>query len=149
MLRIATEAIQLNYEEVDQAIYIKGQNGIQWQHTFHAPIQATPSLLLPSHLPLAILAYGFDVRALDIRSGAARWQQTFDEPIWDLLLSPAGDLLIHTELSIVRLDTEGSEHWRYIHGEIITKVVAHGETILMRDIEEREFTIDLSSGQLQ
>jgi outer membrane protein assembly factor BamB len=154
MLRLATEKLHLEYETsldangVDVSVHLTGRNGIEWRRVLSTLTLTPPTLLLPQSGKHLLVAYSFDVYALDAHTGDILWQREFDEPIWTSHLLDDEGLLIHLELSIVCLNLEGSERWRFNHNEIITQVTLQNERLLVQDFDERQFFLDMTTGKL-
>ncbi len=93
------------------------------------------------------VAYSFDVYALDAHTGDILWQHEFDEPIWTTYLLDDEGLLIHLELSIICLNADGSERWRFNHSEIITQITHQDQRLLVQDFDEQQFVLDMTTGE--
>lgn len=99
-------------------------------------------------LPYRFVAHGFDFYALNAHNGEILWQRHFNEPIWSSYLLTGTDVLVHLELSLVRLDANGNERWSFSHSDIITQVQILSHQLRFQDFDERQFTLDLATGVL-
>jgi outer membrane protein assembly factor BamB len=152
MLKLATEKLHLEYEtraDADQigvTVHLTGHNGTEWQRILSTPTLTTPTLLLPQSGQRLLVAYSFDLYALDAHTGDILWQRDFVEPIWASYLVADEGLLVHLELSIACLNIDGSDRWRYTHNEIITQVTLQGDHLLVQDFDEQQFLLNLTTG---
>lgn len=134
--------------QADVTVHLTGRNGIEWQRVLSTPTLTTPTLLLPQSGKRLLVAYSFDIYALDAHTGDIVWQRNFDEPIWACYLLADEGLLVHLELSVVCLNVNGSDRWRFSHNEIITQVVLQDARLLVQDFEEHQFYLDLVKGTI-
>lgn len=152
MLKLATDKIYLEYQEAVDVnsgrpqIHLTGRNGTEWQRILSSAASAAPTLLLPPSGDYVFVAHGFDFYALDAHSGEILWQRHFDEPIWACYLLSGADVLVHLELSLVRLDESGNERWYFSHSDIITQVQIQPNRLRVQDFDERQFDLDLTTG---
>jgi hypothetical protein len=152
MLRLATDKFHLEYQEAIDVnsgrpqIQLTGRNGTTWQRILANPAAAAAMLLLPPNSDSMFIAYDFDLYALNGHDGGILWQRHFDEPIWACHLLPGTDLLVHLELSLVRLDVNGNEQWFYSHSDIITAVQIQANQLYLEDFDEHQFKLNLTTG---
>jgi len=88
----------------------------------------------------------FDLYALDAHNGAILWQRHFDEPIWACHLLAGTDILVHLELSLIRLDSDGNERWSFSHCDVVTQVQIQTNRLHVQDFDGRQFELDLTTG---
>jgi len=154
MLKLATEKLHLEYYTTTNAatntvsVHLIGYNGSKWQRVLSAPTLTPPTLLLPKDGNHLFVAYSFAVYALDAHTGNTLWQHAFDQPIWTSYLLDDESLLIHLELSVVCLDVDGRESWRFNHNDIITQVTVQATHLLVQDFDEQQFVLDKRTGIL-
>ena len=154
MLKVATDKIHLEYQEaVDinsgrPQIQLTGRNGTEWQRILSSAGSTAATLLLPSSGDYLFVAQEFDIYALNTHNGEILWQRHFAEPIWACHLLSDTDVLVHLELSLVRLDASGNERWYFSHSDIITQVQIQSTQLRLQDFDERQFTLDLTTGHL-
>lgn len=152
MVKLATDKLHLEYQEAidvhsgSPQIHLTGRNGTEWQRVLSNAASGVATLLLPSTGDYVFVAHGFDFYALDAHNGEILWQRHFDEPIWSCFLVAGTDLLIHLELSLVRLTATGDECWSFSHSDIITQVHTQANRLHFQDFDERHFVLDLASG---
>lgn len=154
MLKLATEKLHLEYETSAETngtgvrVHLSGHNGIEWQRILSTTSSTTPTLLLPQSGNHLFVAYSFDIYALDAHTGDILWHYECDEPIWNSYLLDDENLLVHLELSVVRLHVDGSERWRFQHHEIITRVALQASYLLIQDFDEQHFALSMELGTL-
>jgi outer membrane protein assembly factor BamB len=153
-LQIGTDQIQLEYNVADvgehsgNVVHLRGQNSASWHYELTSTASTDPVLLLPLDGSRLYLAYGFDLLALNVHTGAVEWQRHFDEPIWAGHLSSGGYILLHLELSIVCLDAQGRQLWQHNQGDIIVGLIVKDDYIIVQDFAGRNSMIDRFTGQL-
>lgn len=78
--------------------------------------------------------------------GEILWQRRFDEPIWTCHLLAETDILVHLELSLIRLNAEGAEQWIYSHADIITEIQLQENQLRLTDFDNHQFGLNLMTG---
>jgi outer membrane protein assembly factor BamB len=95
-----------------------------------------------------LLGYGLKVYAIDESTGELEWLTEVETPVHAIFLDDFANIFIQDELSIVKLDGNGSKQWEYSHYDIISQVVLNTTEILISDVTQAEYRLDIAEGKL-
>ena len=95
-----------------------------------------------------LLGYGLNIYALDESTGKLEWLTEMETPVHAIFLGDVANIYIQCELSIVKLDSNGSKQWEYSHCDIISKVNLNTTEILISDVTQADYWVDIAEGKL-
>ncbi len=95
-----------------------------------------------------LLGYGLKIYALDEFTGKLEWSAEMETPIHAIFLDDFANIFIQHELGIVKLDSNGSTQWEYSHYDIVSQVILNTTEILISDITQAEYRIDIAKSKL-
>jgi outer membrane protein assembly factor BamB len=95
-----------------------------------------------------LLGYGLKIYAIDESTGKLEWLTEMETPVHAIFLDDFDNIFIQNELSIVKLDSNGSKQWEYSHCDIISQVTLNTTEILISDITQAEYRPDIANGNL-
>ena len=121
-----------------------------WAKTFSTDIlEAATCVCIYSPMRKQILlGYGLKVYALDEYTGKLEWLIEVETPVHAIFLDDFDNIFIQNEISIVKLGSNGNKQWEYSHYDIISQVILNTTELLISDITQAEYRIDIAEGKL-
>lgn len=119
-----------------------------WTARFASPIHDDPAGLLWDTEGLLVVKYGFEVYALEARSGALRWHHASRTPVVAVLgSSRLSHLIVQTEIETVALDAAGAPVWRAAHSDVVAEVELVGGRLVLTSYAGLLQTLDPATGR--
>jgi hypothetical protein len=96
--------------------------GGSWTARFASPIYDEPRSALWDEGRLLVVGYGFQLYALEPRSGALAWTHGSGSPVVAVVASSRLDhVLLQTEIETIALRRDGEVAWRAAHNDVIVE----------------------------
>jgi hypothetical protein len=93
-----------------------------WTARFASPIYDEPRGALWDEAGLLVVGYGFNLYALEPRTGALAWTHTSGSPVVAVVASSRLDhVLLQTEIETIALRRAGEVAWRAAHSDVIVE----------------------------
>lgn len=119
-----------------------------WTARFASPIHDEPGGLLWDTTGLLVIKYGFEVYALEARTGALRWHHASRTPMVAILGSSRLDHVIaQTEIETVALAADGEPVWRAAHSDVVAEVELVGGRLILTSYAGLLQTLDPVTGR--
>ena len=119
-----------------------------WTARFASPIHDEPAGLLWDTEGLLVVKYGFEVYALESRTGALRWHHASRTPVVAVLgSSRLSHLIVQTEIETVALDAAGEPVWRAAHSDVVAEVELVGGRLVLTSYAGLLQTLDPVTGR--
>jgi hypothetical protein len=110
---------------------VEGPTGT-WTARFASPIHDAPAGLLWDTEGLLVVRYGFEVYALEARTGTLRWHHSSRTPVVAVLGSPRlPHVLVQTEIETFALGPDGAPAWRAAHSDVVAEVELVGGRLVL------------------
>lgn len=119
-----------------------------WTVRFASPIHDDPAGLLWDTEGLLVVKYGFEVYALESRTGAMRWHHTSRTPVVAVLgSSRLTHVIVQTEIETVAVDAQGEPVWRAAHSDVVAEVDLVGGRLVLTSYAGLLQTLDPQTGR--
>jgi hypothetical protein len=119
-----------------------------WTARFASPIFDDPQALLWDTAALLVVKYGFDVYALESRTGELRWHHRSSTPILSVMGSPRLDhVLVQSELETFALRDDGEVAWRAAHTDVVAEAELVGGRLVLTSYGGLLQTLDPQTGR--
>lgn len=119
-----------------------------WTVRFASPIHDDPAGLLWDTEGLLVVKYGFEVYALESRTGALRWHHTSRTPVVAVLgSSRLAHVIVQTEIETVAVDASGEPVWRAAHSDVVAEVDLVGGRLVLTSYAGLLQTLDPQTGR--
>ena len=119
-----------------------------WTARFASPIFDDPAGLLWDTEGLLVVKYGFEVYALESRTGVLRWHHASRTPVVAVLgSSRLPHLIVQTEIETVALDAAGEPVWRAAHSDVVAEVELVGGRLVLTSYAGLLQTLDPATGR--
>jgi outer membrane protein assembly factor BamB len=119
-----------------------------WTARFASPIFDEPSGLLWDDAGLFLVRYGFQLYALDPRSGELAWSHRSGSPLLAVLASSRlRHLLVQSEVETVALDAEGEVVWRIAHSDVVIEAELVGGRLVLTSYDGQRMALDAQTGR--
>jgi hypothetical protein len=126
---------------------LEGPRGA-WTARFASLIQDEPRALHWDGSGLLVVAYGFHTFALEVVTGAARWEHRSATPILALLGSPRlQHVLVQAELETFALEPDGNVAWRIAHSDVVTAAELVGGRLVLTGFGGQVSALDPATGR--
>jgi outer membrane protein assembly factor BamB len=103
-----------------------------WTARFASPIHDVPAGLLWDTEGLLVVKYGFEVYALEARTGSLRWHHASRTPVVAVLgSSRLSHVLVQTEIETLALAADGEPVWRAAHSDVVAEVELVGGRLVL------------------
>lgn len=120
-----------------------------WEAFFSSPHDNDIHILFWDTYHQVLIGYGENIFALNLANGDENWHINCADPIWELQLTPdETGLIVHEELSIKRINSDGNVIWDCFWGEIICSMELKDGLIKITDFNEQQFAIDWELGKV-
>ena len=119
-----------------------------WTARFASPIHDDPAGLMWDTERLLVVKYGFEVYALEARTGALRWHHSSRTPVVAVLgSSRLTHVIVQTEIETVAVDAAGEPVWRAAHSDVVAEVDLVGGRLVLTSYGGLLQTIDPQTGR--
>jgi hypothetical protein len=126
---------------------LEGPRGA-WSARFASTVFDAPSALHWDTEGLLVVAYGFHTFALDVASGASRWEHRSAAPIVALLgSSRLAHVLVQSEIETFAIEADGTVAWRIAHSDVVTSAELVGGRLVLTSFEGQLVALDPASGR--
>ena len=119
-----------------------------WTARFASPIHDEPTGMLWDTTALLIVKYGFEVYALEARTGELRWHHASRTPVVAILgSSRLAHVIAQTEIETIALDAGGEVVWRAAHSDVVSEVELVGGRLVLTSYAGLLQTLDPVTGR--
>jgi hypothetical protein len=119
-----------------------------WTVRFASPIFDDPQALLWDTAALLVVKYGFEVYALESRTGELRWHHRSRTPVLTVMGSPRLEhVLIQSELETFALREDGEVAWRAAHTDVVAEAELIGGRLVLTSYGGLLQTLDPATGR--
>jgi hypothetical protein len=119
-----------------------------WTARFASTIHDDPAGLLWDTEGLLVVKYGFEVYALEARTGVLRWHHSSRTPVVAVLgSSRLTHVIVQTEIETIAVDAAGEPVWRAAHSDVVAEVDLVGGRLVLTSYGGLLQTIDPQTGR--
>lgn len=119
-----------------------------WTARFASPIYDEPRGALWDEAGLLLVGYGFNLYALEPRSGVLVWTRQSGSPVVAVIASSRLDhVLLQTEIETMALRRDGEVAWRAAHGDVIVEAALIAGKLDLTTYGGAHLYLDAASGR--
>ena len=119
-----------------------------WTVRLASTISDEPAGLLWDTEGLLVVKYGFEVYALEARTGVLRWHHSSRTPVVAVLgSSRLTHVIVQTEIETIAVDAAGEPVWRAAHSDVVAEVDLVGGRLVLTSYGGLLQTIDPQTGR--
>jgi hypothetical protein len=119
-----------------------------WTVRLASPIHDEPAGMLWDTEALLVVKYGFEVYALESRTGALRWHHRSGTPVVAILgSSRLSHVIAQTEIETIALAPDGEVVWRAAHSDVVAEVELVGGRLVLTSYTGQLQTLDPVTGR--
>ena len=126
---------------------VEGPTGT-WTARFASPIHDEPAGLVWDTEGLLVVKYGFEVYAIEARTGVLRWHHASRTPVTAVLgSSRLSHVIAQTEIETIALAGDGEPVWRAAHSDVVAEVELVGGRLVLTSYTGQLQTLDPATGR--
>ena len=126
---------------------LEGPRGA-WSARFASTVWDDPTALYWDTENVLVVKYGFHTFALDVATGAARWEHRSAAPVIAVLGSARlAHVLVQSEIETFAIEPDGTVAWRIAHSDVVTAAELVGGRLVLTSFDGQIVALDPGSGR--